>query len=112
MAKEILGHIDCPTCGMAGAMRVTLDKNGEPFAFCEAGCNQQLRVGGDKRRVAQFVARYPFAAGVPETVVASKLTPVGVVTAAVVTEAKPAPVAPKVPKRSGLDEALSFLGGK
>lgn len=34
--REVLGHIDCPACGTAGGMRVTLDKNAEPFGFCEA----------------------------------------------------------------------------
>jgi hypothetical protein len=44
-------------------MRITHDKNGDPFGFCESNCNQQLRVGGDKRRVALFLARYPWAGG-------------------------------------------------
>lgn len=61
--KQTLGHIECPTCGTAGAMRITLDKNGDPFGYCEANCNQQLRIGGDRRRVAAFTARYPWAAG-------------------------------------------------
>lgn len=63
MAGEILGHIDCPSCGTVGGMRITLDKNREPFGFCEAECNQQLRVGGNARRVALFVALYPWASG-------------------------------------------------
>lgn len=62
MARDVLGHIDCPTCGHPKGMRITHDKNGEPFGFSEACCNQQLRVGGEKRRVAAFVARYPWAA--------------------------------------------------
>lgn len=65
MAREILGHIDCPCCGTVKGMRITHDRNGEPFGFCEANCNQQMRVGGDKRRVAAFVARYPWAGGRP-----------------------------------------------
>lgn len=83
--KKVLGHIDCPACGTAGGMRVTHDKNGEPFGFCEAECNQQMRVGGSPRRVALFVARYPWAAKpepVPVTVTEKKPAP----------EAKPAPV--------------------
>lgn len=60
--RDILGHIDCPTCGTAKGMRITADKNGDPFGFCEANCGQQLRVGGDKRRVRDFVARHPWAA--------------------------------------------------
>lgn len=62
MAKikaEILGHIDCPSCGWDGGMRITTDKNGEPFGFCEANCDQQLRIGGKPRRVEQFYAEHP-----------------------------------------------------
>jgi hypothetical protein len=62
MQKIALGHIDCPTCGTAKAMRITHDKNGDPFGFCEDGCGQQLRIGGSPMRVRAFVARYPFAA--------------------------------------------------
>lgn len=61
MEKTILGHIDCPTCGAAGGMRITHDKNQEPFGYCEAGCGQQLRIGGNPARVRMFVARHPFA---------------------------------------------------
>lgn len=62
--REIIGHIDCPACGTAGGMRVTKDKNGDPFAYCEAECSLQIRFGGDARRVAKFLARYPWAASV------------------------------------------------
>jgi hypothetical protein len=60
--KQILGHIDCPTCGTAKGMRITHDKNGEPFGYCEAECSQQMRIGGDARRVRKFVERHPWAA--------------------------------------------------
>ncbi len=63
MAREILGHIDCPTCGTAKGMRITHDKNGEPFGYCEDGCFAQLRIGGKARRVAAFLKMYPWAAG-------------------------------------------------
>ena len=63
MSKETLGHITCPACGTANAMRVTHDKNGEPFGYCEDGCNAQLRIGGKPRRVAAFLKLYPWAAG-------------------------------------------------
>lgn len=63
MEKVILGHIDCPTCGAAKGMRITHDKNGDPFGYCEAECGQQLRTGGDKRRVNKFLARFPWASG-------------------------------------------------
>lgn len=62
MQKPTLGHIDCPSCGKAQGMRITHDKNGDPFGFCEDGCGQQLRVGGSPMRVRAFVKRYPFAA--------------------------------------------------
>ena len=75
--KEVKGCIDCPSCGTAHGMRITLDKNGDPFGFCEAECNQQLRIGGNPRRVALFLARYPWASNKPEP------------------EAKPAPVEKK-----------------
>lgn len=80
--KKVLGHIDCPSCGTVGGMRITLDKNGDPFGFCEANCDQQLRIGGNARRVRAFLERFPWASG--ETV------PVPV------PEAKPAP-AEKIP---------------
>lgn len=90
--KTILGHIDCPTCGTADGMRVTLDKNGEPFAFCEAECNQQLRIGGNARRVRKFVERYPWAAGKNEEPAPAPVT----APAPAPTPAKtPAPAKPK-----------------
>lgn len=61
--KTVLGHIDCPTCGAKGGMRITHDKNGHPFGYCEAECSQQMRIGGDLRRVRKFLARFPWAAG-------------------------------------------------
>lgn len=96
-AREVLGHIDCPSCGTAKGMRITHDKNGEPFGYCEAECSQQLRIGGDLRRVRKFVARYPWAAK-PGTDTG------GPSAAAPVTETKPAPkpvtvTAPKAPAK-------------
>lgn len=92
MTKEILGHIDCPTCGTAKGMRITHDKNGEPFGYCEAECNQQMRIGGDKRRVKAFAARYPWAMppAVPVTAPAPAQGP----------EAKPATAPAPKPKAS------------
>jgi hypothetical protein len=89
MAKaETLGHIDCPTCGTKGGMRITHDKNGDPFGYCEAECSQQMRIGGDKRRVAAFVARYPWAGPVTTTAAAPAPAPAAPAPA-------PAPAAPK-----------------
>jgi hypothetical protein len=84
-------------------MRITHDKNGEPFGFCEAECGQQLRVGGDKRRVRAFVARYPWAAGEPVT----GTEPVTVTVTAQVE--KPEPVKPVAVKRSPLQDAAAYL---
>jgi hypothetical protein len=108
MAKgEILGHIDCPTCGTAKGMRITHDKNGDPFGYCEAECNQQMRIGGDKRRVKAFLARYPWAAGAaPVTDTEPKPAPEPEKAAA------PAPAPkPKAPPRNAFDDAVAFLSG-
>lgn len=96
----ILGHIDCPTCGTVGGMRITHDKNGHPFGYCEAECSQQLRIGGDVRRVRKFLARFPWAAG-------SEAAPA----AAPVTATAPAPASkPAAAPRSAMADALAFLG--
>lgn len=75
-AREILGHIDCPTCGTAKGVRITLDKNGEPFGYCEAKCHQQLRIGGDAYRVGLFLERFPWASGRPAAAPAPVSAPV------------------------------------
>lgn len=93
-SKAVLGHIDCPTCGTKAGMRVTHDKNGEPFGYCEANCSQQLRIGGDKRRVRDFVALYPWAAAPGEPVPAPKPAAAPVTVTAPKAAAKPAPVTP------------------
>lgn len=62
MKKPVLGHIDCPACGTVGGMSITHDRNGEPYGYCEANCDAQLRIGGKARRVAAFIARHPWAA--------------------------------------------------
>lgn len=113
--KTVLGHIDCPTCGMAKGMRITHDKNGEPFGYCEAECNQQMRIGGDKRRVQKFIARHPWAGSVPVENPVTVTAPAPGKKEAPENQAKPVPEAPPVTapkKRTGLDDALSFLGVK
>lgn len=77
-------------------MRIAPDKNGEPFGYCVATCSAQLRIGGDKARVAAFVARYPWAKPA-----AAPVTP----PAPVPAPAKPAPAAtpaaaPAAPKKA------------
>lgn len=103
--KEILGHIDCPSCGTAKGMRVTHDKNGEPFGYCEAECGQQLRVGGDRYRVKAFLARFPWAAQKAEAEAEPAPAPIQV------REEEPAPrVEPVAVPRSPFADALKMLG--
>jgi len=103
MAKgSLLGHIGCPTCG--AQMRVTEDKNGEPFGFCDHGCAQQLRIGGNAARVAAFRKRYPWAAG-------GQAAPAAASTPAPAPATKPAPTpAPQPAKRPALADALASFG--
>lgn len=104
--KEILGHIDCPSCGTAKGMRVTHDKNGEPFGYCEAECGQQLRVGGDRYRIKAFLARFPWAAQKEEPAPVTDMEKTRYEEHREIAE-KPAPVA--VP-RSPFADALKMLG--
>lgn len=104
MSKDVLGHIDCPTCGKAHAMRITHDKNKEPFGYCEDGCLQQLRIGGKPARVRAFVARYPWAAAgatvtvtVPEPAAPAPAKPVTVPEQKPVPKPAP-PATPPVPE--------------
>lgn len=106
MAKEILGHIDCPVCGTAKGLRITHDKNGEPFGFCEAECNQQIRIGGNARRVAAFLKRHPWAAGPqPVTVTAPDSAP----PTAKAAKPAPAPVPVTPPARKPVANPFDFL---
>jgi hypothetical protein len=111
--SAILGHIDCPTCGTVAGMRITHDKNSEPFGYCEFGCRQQLRIGGDKSRVTKFVSRYGWAAGLPVTVTgtANSLQKPVTVTGTANSLQKPVTVPVTEPKRrSTMDDALAMLG--
>lgn len=56
MAKgDVLGRMDCVCCGGKGTVRVSQDKNGDPFGFCErGGCCMQYRFGGKESRVEMF----------------------------------------------------------
>lgn len=101
--KKVLGHIDCPYCGFVGGMRITEDKNGQPFGYCEADCSGQLRVGGDALRVRKFRAKYPH---IDRAMLAAinqdaKLAP---------ADDKPPKVAASAPKRSPLGDALAAMG--
>lgn len=107
--KKVFGHIDCPTCATVKGMRITHDKNGDPFGYCEATCKQQLRIGGDKDRVKNFLKRFPWASEQvpampePEPVKKAEIT-------------KPDRVPDKAPEpekkktRSAFEDALSALG--
>lgn len=112
--KEVLGHIDCPACGAARGMRVTEDKNGNPFGYCEHTCGQQLRVGPDPYRVKKFRERYPWAASKAKAAPVAEPVPV--------TEPKPAakPVTVteqrqevrKASPMSALSDAVRLLSGQ
>lgn len=101
MKKKVLGHIDCPACGTVDGMSITHDRNGEPYGYCEANCDAQLRIGGKARRVAAFIARYPWAAG-------EGVTPEPKKTAEPVPVPEPEPVVTK-PKKSAFAQALEHL---
>lgn len=110
--REVLGHIDCPSCGTAKGMRITHDKNGEPFGYCEAECSQQLRIGGDARRVRKFVERHPWAAApgtgtaqpsAPAPVTEVKATPAAVPVTGTKPAAAPVTVAAPVKKAGPFD---------
>lgn len=57
--KTIYGRIDCPCCKTKDGVRITKDKNGEPFGFCDAKCEVQIRLGGKAYRVGEFARAYP-----------------------------------------------------
>jgi hypothetical protein len=99
MKRPVLGHIDCPACGTVAGMSITHDRNGEPYGYCEANCDAQLRIGGKARRVAAFIARYPWAKG-------EDVTPEPKKTADPVPE--PEQVVPK-PKKSAFAQVLEHL---
>lgn len=104
MDRKALGYIDCPSCGTPDGMRITHDKNGDPFGFCEAECNQQMRIGGSARRVALFVKRYPWAGdqSAPVPVPVPEKKPAAPVVESLSPEkSKPAPVV-----RRGFDMGL------
>lgn len=116
MNKTILGHIDCPTCGEETAMRITTDKNGDPFGFCEI-CRQQLRVGGDADRVEDFYRAHPGikkpGAPVTETATvksASMMAPAELAAAKPAAKPVTAPAtAPAPAKKPGGHNPFAFL---
>lgn len=112
MAKaDTLGRIECPVCGTAAGMRIAPDKNGEPFGYCDATCSAQLRIGGDKARLARFVARYPWAkpAAAPVTPPAPAPVPAPAKPAAPAGAPAPAPApAGKKPAASPFDILAQF----
>lgn len=101
MAKaEALGRIDCPVCGTTAGMRIAPDRNGEPFGYCDATCSAQLRIGGDRARVAAFVARYPWAKPGAATVTAPPPVPAPAKPAQATAPATPAPAPAPAPKKA------------
>lgn len=57
--KTIYGRITCPHCGWSDGMRITADKSGKPFGFCDANCGGQLRIGGSAHREREFFKAHP-----------------------------------------------------
>lgn len=111
MGKGVeLGRIDCPTCGTKGGMRFTADRNGDPFGFCDAECGQQMRVGGNARRVAAFRSRYPWS--VPVTVTEPKPVQEPEKAAKPVPEREPKPEAKKAKPGTGTPSFLELMGIK
>jgi hypothetical protein len=90
-------------------MRVTEDKNGEPFGFCANHCGQQLRIGGNAARVEAFRKRYAWAGGKPAASVAS---PAPTPKPAQKAPAKPAPEASPAPaaKPASFSDLLANFG--
>lgn len=131
--QTVLGRIDCMGCGTAGGMRITHDKNAEPFGFCDAECGLQMRIGGNKRRVDLFIQNHPWAAAPgaknsadatpgqleekpaaarPAAKVVKEKPVLPVAKVEIVEPSKPAPAAPvEVKKRSSFEDALALLGG-
>lgn len=113
--RDLLGHIDCPTCGQSAGMRITEDKNGEPFGYCEANCSQQMRIGGDKRRVSGFYDNNPNikrpgnVEKTPVTITAENAP----ASKGAAMPADPVPVqkTPVIVKRSSMADALAFMTG-
>ena len=101
---DILGYIICPTCGTHEGLRITRDKNGHPFGWCEKSCGQQLRVGPDPRRVRDFFKLYPQLTERSAEPPAPDSKPEPAATAAAEPPPKPAK------KRSAFEEGLSILG--
>lgn len=97
MAKETIGHIDCPSCGTPKGMRITLDKNEHPFGYCEENCGQQLRVGPDKRRIKEFL-RHNFPALGTVTVTVPAVPTEQPAPQPVQKPIQPAPATPPTPK--------------
>jgi hypothetical protein len=131
--QTVLGRIDCKGCGTPNGMRITHDKNMEPFGFCDAECGLQMRIGGNKRRVELFIKNNPWAAApgaknpgeaapgqTPDkpaaarpAAKASKQKPVlPAEPVQIVEPSTPPPAAPvEVKKRSSFEDALALLGG-
>ena len=131
--QTVLGRIECKGCNTPDGMRITHDKNMEPFGFCDAECGLQMRIGGNKRRVELFIKNNPWAAapgakkdtGIPSgqpsqkpaaarpAAKAAKEKPVLPAAAAHIVEPEksvPDVMAPEK-KRSSFEDALALLGG-
>lgn len=108
--RDLLGHIDCPTCGHSAGMRIAEDKNGEPFGYCEANCSQQMRIGGDKRRVAEFFDNHPSIRRPGGAVTVTEKNAPEEPAAKAPAEPVPAQKTPVIVRRSALADAMNFMG--
>lgn len=131
--QPVLGRIECKGCNTPDGMRITHDKNMEPFGFCDAECGLQMRIGGNKRRVELFIKNNPWAAA-PSAKNSADATPgqlqdkpAAARPAAKVEKEKPKiegvytieakdikpepPTAPVEKKRSAFEDAIRMMGG-
>lgn len=106
MAKEIMGHVDCPVCGHAHA-QVKEDKSGNPFIFCPVrDCSTQVFTRREFQKQALLSRVRPVS--VPVTVTDTEKKPEKEASVPV-TDTAP----PPLPKRKPtFADALLALGGK
>lgn len=122
MGREVLGTMVCPECGQPHA-QVKAQKNGKPYRYCPE-CDAQYFARSDLAAAALLAkvgktapapaaapaapAPEPAAKAKPAAKPAAKTAPAP---APAAEPNAPAPAAPVV-KRSGLSDALGFLGVK
>jgi hypothetical protein len=123
MARELIGHIECPECG--GAAEVKRQKNGLAYRWC-MDCHAQYfpRTSEASERLIAKTGAKPPTVTAPATAPApapapDKGKPIGKPKANADVQTAPAPTpapatktpAPATP-RNGLSDALAILGVK